>query len=135
MELSIKTVVALLFVILVLLSFTLFFSSQSGEQITEAQASRIFYETCSEYRESDCDWTVTYEEKYNEYMDACRALFDQEAGRYSCLYRFCCEQTKNVLCSGLCHACTGNSDSKASTAGCCLRFKTECGDIECSVCE
>lgn len=135
MELSFKTMIVSALAVLVLISFIFFFSSQSGEQLTQAQANRIFYDLCSDYRESNCDWTVTYEERYSDYMNACRVLFQQEAGRYSCLYRFCCEQTKNVLCSGLCHACEANDEIKTSTAVCCTRYRAECGDIECGACE
>lgn len=135
MELPVRTIAALFFVMLVMLSFAFLLSSQSGESLSRTEANRIFYDTCSEYRKSKCDWTLTYNEKYNEYMKACRVLFEQEAGRYSCLYRFCCEETKNVLCAGLCHACEANKAGGLDTGLCCARYRAECGGAVCGACD
>ncbi|MBI2579236.1 MAG: hypothetical protein HYW26_05990 [Candidatus Aenigmarchaeota archaeon] len=134
MELPFKVIISVALVAFLLTTFYIFFSQQSGEQLSRTEANRIFYSTCDDYKKEKCDWSVRQRSDFTGFMDSCRVLFGDTAGDYSCLYQQCCVETKDILCSGLCNACRGNEFSRANKESCCARVKADCPDAQCDVC-
>ncbi|MBI4018131.1 MAG: hypothetical protein HY368_00815 [Candidatus Aenigmarchaeota archaeon] len=134
MELPFKVLISIALISFLLITFFVLFSQQSGQQLTQAEANRIFYSLCDEYKKEQCDWSVRERSSFAEYLESCKVLFSDTAGEYSCLYQHCCVETKNVLCSGLCNACKGNEFSKTNKELCCSRFKSDCAEEQCEVC-
>lgn len=133
MELPFKIIIAVALVAFLLTTFYVLFSRQSGESLSRTDANRVFYSICDSYKKEQCDWSVRQRTDFTQFMDSCGVLFEG-SGEYSCLYQHCCAETKNVFCSGLCHACRGNELGGVKKELCCARLRADCGAAECDVC-
>ena len=136
--LPIKIIVIVALVVLVLVMVSTFFFQSSGSSISKAEAERIFNSDCLTYGQRQCDWEVTHEPEFNNYMKACRVLYGEYREAYSCLYSLCnrCFETNDLKCAGLCKVCSGHDSASVDKETCCLRFKTECGGsaVDCGSC-
>ena len=119
--------------IAVLVFVNSFFLSQSGTAMTNAEAQNIFYSRCSEYEREGFAWSVTRSEGFKEFLEACKVLFGEQNGRFSCLFDFCGSQSQNLACDSLCNACAGFEQAGADKSLCCGQFASTC-ETSCSVC-
>lgn len=128
MELPLKAVIVVVILALVLVSVSLFFLQSSGQSLTKAEAERIFSTQCLTYGQRACEWAVTYEPQFQEYLKACRVLYGSYRESFSCLYSLCsrCFESADLKCSGLCHLCNGHEYSGVSRQECCSRYANEC---------
>ena len=136
MQLPIKIIIIIIIAVMVLVSLILFFFQSSGSSLTRAQAERIFNTQCTTYSQRQCDWSVTYEPGFQNYLESCRVLYGQEREAFSCLYVLCqsCKQTTDIRCSGLCNICNGHESASVERQTCCSRFSAECTQFQCDAC-
>ncbi len=136
MQLPIKIIIIVAIAVMALAALSAFFFQSSGSSLTRTQAERIFNTQCTTYGQRQCDWSVTYEPQFQNYLDACRVLHGQEREAFSCLYVLCsaCKETTNLRCSGLCNICNGHESASVERQTCCSRFSSECSgsDVDCS---
>lgn len=136
MQLPIKAIVVVAVLALVLVTLSSFLLQSSGGSISDADARRVFDTKCLAYGKLNCDWTITYEADFTDYMKACRRLYGQWREAFSCLYTLCdrCFQTADLKCSGLCNICNGHDYASVDRGTCCLRYQTECSGsaVDCS---
>ena len=138
-SLPIKIVVIVIMAILILSVIAAFFILQSGQQISEADAQRVFNANCQNYAKQSCSWDVTRDPSFSIYLQACKPLYGQEREAFSCLYAMCqpCKEfnVPQTKCAGLCKACQANSDIGISSTACCSEFSSQCTDVyECNTC-
>jgi hypothetical protein len=108
MDLPMNVLVVLALVVLVLIVLSAFFFGQSGQQMTEAEANKIFNLNCENYRNANCQWRVTRSDSFGEFLQACHVLYGPNQHEFSCLYDFCCGFSGDVSCQGFCSLCRGN---------------------------
>ena len=136
MQLPTKIIVIVALVVLTLVMISTFFFRSSGISISKAEAERIFNSDCLTYAQRSCDWEVTHEPEFNNYLKACRTLYGEYREAYSCLYSLCsrCFETTDLKCGGLCKVCNGHDASGVDRETCCLNYNTECGgsSVDCS---
>ncbi|HLD85800.1 MAG TPA: hypothetical protein VI968_04545 [archaeon] len=138
-SLPIKVIVVVILVVLILSVLAAFFLLQSGQQVSEADAQRIFNAECQDYAAQSCSWDVTRSPSFGAYLQACKRLYGQEREAFSCLYAMCqpCKEfnVPQTKCAGLCKACQANADIGISVTSCCSEFTSQCtGIIECNTC-
>lgn len=130
MTLYSRAVVVVAVVALVLIVLSSFFVLQTGPQVTKAEANRIFASWCQNYAERECPWSVTREEGFDEYLEACRVLHGKEREATSCLYSFCagCKEIslKDLHCDGLCNVCKANAAAGVGTEVCLAQYDSQC---------
>lgn len=128
MEIPLKAVVVAAILILVFVSLSTFFLQSSGQSLTKAEAERIFSTSCLTYGQRSCEWRVTYEPEFQNYLKACRVLHGSYRESFSCLYSLCgrCFESADLRCSGLCYTCSGNQYSGVSREECCSSYLGEC---------
>lgn len=136
MQLPIKLIVIVAILTLVLVTLSAFFLQSTGSSLSKTEAERIFSTDCLTYSQRGCDWQVTHEPEFGNYMKACRILYGSYREAYSCLYSMCsrCFESSDLKCSGLCKVCNGHDAASVDRETCCLRYKTECGSssVDCS---
>lgn len=136
MQLPIKLIIVAAVVVLVLASLSLFFLQSTGSSLSKTEAERIFSTDCLTYSQRECDWEVTHEPEFENYLKACRTLYGSYREAYSCLYSLCsrCFESMDLKCSGLCSVCSGHDDAGVDRETCCLRYKTECqgSSVDCT---
>jgi len=108
MELPINVLVIIALVVLVLIVLSALFFSQSSQKMTEAEANKIFNLNCENYRNANCQWRVTRDDSFGEFMQACQILYGSNQREFSCLYDFCCGFSGDAACQGFCSLCRGN---------------------------
>ena len=136
MQLPIKIIIIIAVAVMVLVALVAFFFQSSGSSFTRAEAERVFNTMCTTYSQRQCDWSVTYEQEFSTYLDACRTLYGPEREAFSCLYVLCqsCKETTDLRCSGLCNICNGHEFASVERTTCCSRFSAECGQFQCDSC-
>ncbi|HIG97292.1 MAG TPA: hypothetical protein HA230_03025 [Candidatus Aenigmarchaeota archaeon] len=136
MQLPIKAIVVMVILVIVLVALSSFLLQSSGGSISGVEAERIFNTKCLAYGKLNCDWKVTYEPDFPDYVKACRILYGQWREAFSCLYTLCnqCYETADLKCSGLCNICKGHENAGVDRQTCCLRYQTECSGsaVDCS---
>jgi len=136
-SLSNTAIVILILALLVLGAVMYFIFSQAAGGMTQAEANRIFYGKCQEYKSRNCDWSVTYDKDFDKFVDACRFLFGAQRDAFSCLYSMCqdCKELElsDIKCAGMCKICEGHDYASIKFRDCCSRFKSECAS-GCSIC-
>lgn len=136
MQLPLKVIVVIAILVIVLLMLSTFFLGSTGESMTRAEAERIFSADCVTYSQRNCDWEVTREPEFQNYLKACRVLYGNYREAYSCLYTLCtrCFETLDLKCSGLCNICNGHDYASVDRETCCARYKGECSSssFDCS---
>ena len=136
MELPFKVIIVLAIVVLVLVTLMAFFLQSSGSSLSKAEAERIFNADCVAYAQRACNWEVTHEPEFANYLNACRVLYGSYREAYSCLYSLCsrCFESMDLKCSGLCKICNGHNYASVDRGTCCLRYSSECSSssVDCS---
>ena len=136
MQLPIKIIVIVALLALVLVVLSSFFLKSSGESLSKAEAERIFNTDCLTYSQRGCDWQVTHEPEFANYLRACRVLYGAYREAYSCLNSLCtrCFESTDLKCSGLCKVCNGHDYASVDREACCLKYDTECigSNVDCS---
>ncbi len=137
MELSIKTVITITLIIMVLVILSFFITSQSSAQVARSDVNRVFSTKCQEYNLKECDWTVTKEKDFEEFLSACRSLYGSESESYSCLYLRCpaCSKAEinkgqfdtQLRCASLCEQCEGDEKLGVKST-CCQQFASQCSE-------
>ena len=132
MNLPLKTIVIIVIVALVLVIISIFFLGSSGESVTRAQAENTFNTMCASYSQRDCEWKVTYEDGFQNYLAACRFLYGNHKDSYSCIHIHCAlcnEATEPQLkCASLCNICAGHDAVGIEREACCTRYNAQCFD-------
>lgn len=136
MQLPIKVIIIIAIAVMVLVALIALFLQSSGGSLTRAEAERIFNTMCTTYNQRQCEWPVTYEAEFANYLNACRTLYGQEREAFSCLYALCqgCKETNDLRCSGLCYICSGHESASVDRQVCCSRFSAECTQFQCDAC-
>jgi hypothetical protein len=138
MELPTNIIIAIVIAVLVLVVLSAFFMNTTSPQITTTEAQRIFNDKCIEYGTKNCDWSVTKDASFNDFMKACRQLNGEEREAYSCLYVYCeqCKEstTDTMACTSLCDEARSTYNLGGNTGPVCLQISTECPATECDVC-
>lgn len=136
MNLSTKALVIIIILMLVLITLSSFFLFSSGQEISRADAQRIFAERCNAYSTEGCDWELTKQDGFDEYITACRRLNGEYREAYSCLYLICnaCKAiTNDVFCEGQCEMARGMTRTGAGAAAACSDFAARCS-TRCDAC-
>jgi hypothetical protein len=137
LSLAITAVVILIIAVLVLGTVIYFLFFQASSSMTQAEANRIFYSKCGEYKTSNCEWAVTYDKEFPKFVEACRLLFGPQRDSFSCLYSFCqdCKEINlaDIKCTGMCRICQGHDYASIKLNECCKNYQSVCG-IGCDVC-
>ena len=136
LELSLNLVAVAAVGILVLVIVSFFFSSQSSDALSDAEANEIFFGKCDVYKRQQCDWKVTYQKDFSDFYDACKHLNGPDIGKFTCLYKLCCASSQDVQCDGLCELCNGQEGLGVTQDECCQRYRNTCSDSpsNCGVC-
>jgi type II secretory pathway pseudopilin PulG len=139
MQLPLKLIVVVVIVVLILLVVSSFLISQSSQQLTQAEANRIFNTQCQQYASSGCEWDVTRGADFPQYLNACETLYGQERDSFSCLYSLCqaCKEIEinQVKCAGMCNICEASDGIGIDPETCCSEFTAQCnGVVECDTC-
>ncbi|MCX6816095.1 MAG: hypothetical protein NT120_04555 [Candidatus Aenigmarchaeota archaeon] len=137
MELSFRVIITSAIVILVLVVMTFFIGTNSGEQITKANANSVFNSLCQNYKSKQCDWSVTRETTFSDFLKACRVLYGDGKESYSCLYNYCpackIQGSTNLVCSSICERCRADSSIGTRTM-CCQQYSGQCTGTTCDAC-
>ena len=138
MELPIKLIVIIAVVAMVLVVLSTLFLQSSGQSLSKAEAERIFNTQCINYGQRGCQWSVTYEPSFADYLKACRVLHGDQREAYSCLYSLCdrCFETTDLKCSGLCNICNGHDYASVARGECCSAYASQCqgSSVNCGAC-
>ena len=138
MQLPIKLIVVIAIVAMVLVVLSSLFLSSSGQSLTKAEAERIFNTQCITYGQRSCNWQVTYEADFQNYLKACRTIYGEQREAFSCLYSLCdrCFESSDLKCSGLCNICNGHDYASIARGECCSRYQGECASssVNCKTC-
>ncbi len=136
MNLPIKVIVIVAVVVMVLVTLSMFFMTSTGGSLSKVEAERIFNTHCVAYVQQECDWDVTRQPEFSDYMRACKILYGDYREAYSCLYTFCqgCFETRDLRCANLCHVCSGHDALGIERNACCSRYTAQCAnsDFDCS---
>ena len=131
MELSVRTIVVATIVVVVLVTLSFFINIESSEQITRSNANQVFNSLCQSYKNMQCDWAVTREDKFNDFMQACRVLYGNEREAYSCLYTYCqackTDESADLKCASACEQCRADSSISVRST-CCQQFAASCAN-------
>jgi len=134
---STTAVVILIIAIVLLGTMVYFIMFQTTSSMSQADADRIFYGQCGEYRTYDCAWSVTRMQGFDDFLKACRFLFGPEREDFSCLYAMCqsCKELDlvDVKCEGMCRICDGHDYASIQYKDCCANYKSTCG-FGCDIC-
>ena len=135
LEISNNMIVIIVLAVIVLISIGYFLTSQSGSQQQLANANEVFSISCQQYKDNNCAWSNTHLPNFANFVAACQTLFGAENREFSCLYNFCCSQSREAKCDGFCALCKGNDYSGIgadSVDSCLARYRAECS-APCSI--
>lgn len=127
-ELPTNVLVIVILVVLVLSAVGVLFLTQTGSQQSIASSNEIFSVNCQNYKDAGCAWSVTHSANFPRFVSACQTLFGRENREYSCLYNYCCEQSRDK-CDGLCALCKGNDYAAigaSSVESCLANYRDQC---------
>jgi hypothetical protein len=142
MELPLRSIIAMVIVALVLVVVSFFVTTSSGPQLQQGDAQRVFSTVCQQYSQQKCEWSVTKQVAFGEFMDACRTLYGDYRDKFSCLYSLCqaCKEfeptQQDVACAAISESCEANQKLGLSTATCCTNFRGTCStsSVKSAVC-
>ena len=78
MEIANRTLVIMLVLVMLVVVLTSFFLFQSGSQISKADATRIFQQSCDQFAKRGCSWDVTYDQDFDKFVQACKIVNGEE---------------------------------------------------------
>jgi hypothetical protein len=137
LSMPLTLIVVLILAVLVLTALLYFFFTQTGGEMSKAEANRIFYGECQKYKNMQCAWSATYDPGFQKFLKACKFLFGEERDAFSCLYSMCadCKEYRldEIQCAGMCEICKGHQSSGVDLGSCCEEFRDRCS-IDCFVC-
>lgn len=134
-EMPSNLIVIAVIVLLVLVVLSVFLLSQSGAQMSQADAAHLFNTMCESYKLQDCAWSVTRLDSFKSFLESCKSVYGPGSEEFSCLYKFCCGTAGDLKCEAKCNICSANKRVGLDISGCCTDYKQDCSDVcvECVV--
>lgn len=132
MELPIRVIITVAIALLVVAVILSFLFSGTAEPLDRSEANRVFSQSCLQYKERQCEWSVTREEGFTDFLDACKYIYGQAKDSFSCLYVHCeaCKEfsddPQELMCAGLCEEARASERLGISTVNVCQQIRTEC---------
>ncbi|MFH0949063.1 MAG: hypothetical protein V1802_01090 [Candidatus Aenigmatarchaeota archaeon] len=132
-ELASNAIILIVICIIIAATMISYIMLQSYQQERKTKAEMVFNELCTEYSSAGCDWKLTKSESFDAFYNACKTMYGENEGKYTCLNRYCCQMKQPVPCDAQCGICAGIEKMGLSTSECCSDYKNTCADM-CSTC-
>ena len=134
MELPVSLIVVFTITALILVTIAFFLNTATTPSIGRTDMERLFYTKCDSYAQNKCDWSVTREPDFSQFVDACRVMFGDNSEKFSCLYNHCqaCKKvssSQEMTCFTLCEEARSNKQLGVDHVPACNEIREQCAEI------